>query len=114
MLTEVELVRELKRGNESAVVVLVDRYSDKLLSVALGICGDQHLAEEVVQDTMLQACRKIDCFDQRAAFSTWLYRITVNGAKNSLRSNWIRRVTTWDFQKMKRLAAPAAEQPEKQ
>ena len=40
MYTEAELIRELKKGSELAVAVLVERYSDQLLYVALGICGD--------------------------------------------------------------------------
>ncbi|HZK24802.1 MAG TPA: RNA polymerase sigma factor, partial [Oscillospiraceae bacterium] len=112
MYTEAELVQELKKGNEQAVAVLVERYSDKLLHLALGICGDLQRAEEVVQDTMLQACRKIDSFAEKAALATWLYRITINLAKNSSRSFWLRRITTWEEQKMQMLAAPVSSQPE--
>lgn len=112
MHTEAELVRELKKGSELAVAVLVERYSDQLLYVALGICGDLHKAEEVVQDTMLQACRKIGSFGQQAALSTWLYRITVNLAKNSVRNTWLRRITPWEEQKLHLLAAPTTSQPE--
>jgi RNA polymerase sigma-70 factor (ECF subfamily) len=112
MYIEAELIRELKKGSELAVAVLVERYSNQLLYVALGICGDMQKAEEVVQDTMLQACRKIDSFGQQAALSSWLYRITVNLAKNSLRKRWIRRLTPWEEQRLQLLAAPAADQPE--
>ena len=104
MYIEAELIRELKKGSELAVAVLVERYSDQLLYVALGICGDMQKAEEVVQDTMLQACRKIDSFGQQAALSSWLYRITVNLAKNSLRKRWIRRLTPWEEQRLQLLA----------
>ena len=64
MYIEADLIRELKKGSELAVAVLVERYSDQLLYEALVICGDLKKAEEVVQDTLLQACRKITSFEQ--------------------------------------------------
>ncbi|MCR3921988.1 MAG: sigma-70 family RNA polymerase sigma factor [Firmicutes bacterium] len=112
MLTETELIKKLKKGDEQAIGILLSRYSDRLLRIALGICGDRQVAEEVVQDTMLQACRKIHGFEEKAALSTWLYRITVNLAKNRLRNNWFGRVIPWEQEKMNTLVAPTAEQPE--
>jgi RNA polymerase sigma-70 factor (ECF subfamily) len=47
--------------------------------------GNEHDAEEVVQDALLKAYRRLDRFESRANFGTWLYRIGVNCALDLMR-----------------------------
>lgn len=47
---------------------------------------DIFLAEDIVQESLLKAFEKLASFQFRSAFKSWLYRITINTAKNSLRS----------------------------
>lgn len=75
------LVLALRRGDERAFAVLVDRYHQSMLRVAVGFVGSPAVAEEVVQETWLGVLRGIDQFAGRSSLKTWLFRILVNQAK---------------------------------
>lgn len=96
MLTETEIVQGLIEKKEYAVETMVKIYGDRLLRTAAAITGDPHTAEEIVQDTFLQICRKIGTFKGQSSFQTWMLRITVNYARNSMRSSWLRRAAPWN------------------
>jgi RNA polymerase sigma-70 factor (ECF subfamily) len=48
---------------------------------------DVDLAQDVVQDSFIKAYEKLNLFEGRASFKSWLYQITVNTARNKLREN---------------------------
>lgn len=93
MLTETEIISGLKTGKDEAVEAVLNIFGDRLLRAALAITGDLQTAEEVVQDTLLQVCRKIHSLQEQSALQTWIFRIAVNLAKNRVRGGWFRRVT---------------------
>jgi RNA polymerase sigma-70 factor (ECF subfamily) len=82
---DVVLVERLKRGDEEALAGLLDRYQEKVYRLAMSMTRNPQDAEEVMQDVFLAVARKIGDFDGRAAFSTWLYRVTANAALGKLR-----------------------------
>lgn len=82
---EAELVRRARGGDTEAFGELVTEHAGKLFQVAYRLTGDEASADDVVQEALLKAYRKLDRFDGRAAFSTWLYRITVNCSMDALR-----------------------------
>jgi RNA polymerase sigma-70 factor (ECF subfamily) len=57
---------------------VVDAYYERILRGALSVTRDQHLAEELAQETFLLACRKFHSFSGRSSVFTWLYRIMLN------------------------------------
>ena len=71
-------VARVRAGDTDAFRVLVERHSRSLFCLAFRMTGNEQDAEDVVQDTLLRAYRKIGMFDDRASFRTWLYRIAVN------------------------------------
>ena len=71
-------VAKARAGDTDAFRVLVERHSRTLFCLAFRMTGNEQDAEDVVQDSLLRAYRRIDMFDERASFRTWLYRITVN------------------------------------
>ena len=79
------LVEQMRRGEAGAVESLVVAYGDRVYRLAIRITGNASDAEEVVQDTLLAASRKIDTFRGTAAFGSWVYRITANAAYQKLR-----------------------------
>jgi len=93
MLTENEIIAGLKNGKDVALEAVLNIYGDRLLRAALAITGDLQSAEEVVQDTLLQVCRKVHSFQEQSTLQTWIFRIAVNLAKNKVRGNWFRRIT---------------------
>ena len=85
-LLDERLVERARAGSREALDELVERHWRPAWRVARGITGDPRLAEDVVQESMLAALRELHRFEpSRAAFRTWLHRITVNRAINATR-----------------------------
>lgn len=79
------LVEALRRQDPGAAEALVAAYGDRVYRLAIRITGNEQDAEEVVQDALWTAARKIDTFKGESAFGSWLYRITANTAYQKLR-----------------------------
>ncbi|HEV7784118.1 MAG TPA: RNA polymerase sigma factor [Thermoanaerobaculia bacterium] len=76
-LSDEEVVRRVLAGERSLFEILMRRYNRRLYRVARGIVGDDHEAEDVVQDAYVRAFHHLDQFAERARFATWLTRIAV-------------------------------------
>lgn len=79
------LLQRLRNGDKSACAQCVERYSPALYRLALRLTGDAAAAEDVVQETFLNAFKAIDSFEGRSSLSTWLYRIAANAALMHMR-----------------------------
>ena len=73
-------------GNDRAFGVLVERYQKRLLNFIYRIIGDRERAEDLVQEVFIRVHRHLHRFDQSKKFSTWIYTIASNLAKNELRN----------------------------
>ena len=76
-----------REGDRVAFGNLVRRHQRRVYAAALHITGNHSDADDVTQESFVRAYRGLDSFDGRADFFTWLYRITINTALNSLRSD---------------------------
>ncbi len=76
--TEHHLIAKVKKGDERAFAQLVKQYEQTVYGFAFKLCRDKDKAEESFQDTFINVYRKIDQFDSRSKFSTWLYTIVAN------------------------------------
>jgi RNA polymerase sigma-70 factor (ECF subfamily) len=83
--TDAAQVALVQGGDSGAFRVLVDRHSRRLFRLAYRMTGNEHDAEEVVQDAFLRAYRRLDRFEARSNFGTWLYRICANCALDLMR-----------------------------
>ena len=91
------LVAQLRRADPGAAEALVGAYGDRVYRLAIRITGNASDAEEVVQDALWTAIRKIDTFRGAAAFGSWMYRITANAAYQKLRgSRGKRHEVAWE------------------
>src|SRR5713226_10081230 len=79
-------VARARTGDTEAFRVLVERHSRPLFCLAFRMTGNEQDAEDVVQETLLRVHRKIEKFDERASFRTWLYRIAVNCSLDVVRA----------------------------
>jgi RNA polymerase sigma-70 factor, ECF subfamily len=80
---DVELLARLRKGDEEAFVMLVDRYQQPMLRLARSFVPSQAVAEEAVQDTWMGVVRGVEGFQGRSSFKTWLFRILVNRARSA-------------------------------
>jgi len=85
-----ELVRRAQKEDKRAFEELVRRHQNRVFAVAGGILRNREDVEDVAQQVFLKAYFSIKRFDQRAAFSTWLYKITVNECWDLLRKKKVR------------------------
>jgi len=82
---ERQLVRQAQKGDKAAFELLVQRHQQRVFAVARGILKRQEDVEDVAQQVFVKAYFSLKRFDQRAAFSTWLYKITINECWDLLR-----------------------------
>ena len=82
---EADLIARLKAGDKSACAVCVEMHSPGVYAVALRLMKNEADAEDVLQETFLNAFKAIDSFEGRSGLGTWLYRITYNTAMMRLR-----------------------------
>jgi RNA polymerase sigma-70 factor (ECF subfamily) len=76
--SETILLRDAQRGSERAFIEIVRRYEQTVYSFAFKVCRDKEKAAETLQDTFVNLYRKLDQFDHKSKFTTWLYSIVAN------------------------------------
>ena len=80
-----QLVQRVQAGNTEAFETLFKRYNVRVYQQAMHLLGNEAEAEEIMQEVFLTLYEKAHTFRAEAAFSTWLYRLTVNAALSRLR-----------------------------
>jgi len=79
------LIRRVQNGDMVAFNDIVDRYKNRLMNTIIRMVSSQQEAEDIVQETFLRVYQHRNSFDFRHCFSTWLYTIALNLARNELR-----------------------------
>ncbi|MEP7234455.1 MAG: sigma factor [Ignavibacteriota bacterium] len=69
---EVSLITLAKTGDQKAFRDLVHRYEDTVYRFAFNVCRNDEMAADTLQNTFINVFRKLDTFDGRSKFSTWL------------------------------------------
>jgi RNA polymerase sigma-70 factor (ECF subfamily) len=85
-----ELVGRAQAEDQEAFEELVRRHQQRVTAVAAGILRQREDVEDIAQQVFVKAYFSLKRFDQRAAFSTWLYKITVNECWDLLRKRKVR------------------------
>ena len=85
-LRDSEVVQRFLDGDDRAFGEIVGRYDARLRNFVARTVGDREQAEDLVQETFVRVYRHIRRFDQTRKFSTWIYTIAGNLAKNELRN----------------------------
>jgi RNA polymerase sigma-70 factor, ECF subfamily len=84
-LEELDLISRSQRGDTSAFDELVTRYRARILRLVYGIVNNEDDAWDIAQEAFLLSWLSIQRFECRASFYTWLYSVTMNVTRNSLR-----------------------------
>jgi RNA polymerase sigma-70 factor (ECF subfamily) len=86
MTTDLAVVSRARSGDPDAFRMLVESHSRAAFRVAYRMTGNEHDADDVVQETFLRAYKQLQHFEERADFGTWLHRIAVNCSLDLLRA----------------------------
>ena len=79
-MDDAEVIRKVRAGDADAFGALVERYGARIARLVRGFVRNEEDARDVVQDAFVKAFARLDRFDGRSAFYTWLYRIAANTA----------------------------------
>lgn len=83
--SELELIFLSQQGNKAAFGLLVSRYQPMAQRLATRVIGNGDLAQELVQEAMLQAYLSLEKLNDPTRFKSWLYGIVLNVCRNNLR-----------------------------
>ena len=95
--TDAELIARIRKDDAAALEELVSRYEDRVYNLAYRMLGNKEDAEDVLQDTFLNAVRGLDSFKGKSSFSTWLYRVAANAALTKIRKRSRREKSESEF-----------------
>jgi len=84
---EAAIIASVRSGQVDRFRILVVRYQGKLISTLHRLVGNRAIAEELAQQSFVDAFGALESFDASRRFSTWLFRIGVNNAKDWLKSH---------------------------
>lgn len=104
--TDQELIEEVRSGHRASFSDLVKRHQRGMLRLSMRFMKDLDTAQDVVQDAFIKAYEKLNMFEGRSSFKSWLYQITINTARNKLREN---RYDVSDIEDIQLSVAPIAE-----
>lgn len=79
---DLQIVKQVQQGNMRAYDLLVLKYQGRVMALISRFVSDRSITEDIAQESFLKAYRAINSFKGNSAFYTWLYRISVNTAKN--------------------------------
>ncbi|MFQ5585688.1 MAG: RNA polymerase sigma factor, partial [Thermodesulfobacteriota bacterium] len=107
-LSDRELVERAVGGESGMFECLVNRHYMLVYRVAYKWCGIRENAEDITQEVFVKLARAIHGFKGGSSFRTWLYRITVNTAKDYLRSSARKMANEGAYMKEREVAAQRA------
>ena len=84
-LSDEEILTRIRAGDQSACALCIEKHEADLRGLALRLLKNEADAEDVVQESFLNAFKAIESFEGRSTLGTWLYRITYNNAMMRLR-----------------------------
>jgi RNA polymerase sigma-70 factor (ECF subfamily) len=107
-VTDGELVEQARLGDTAAFGELVDRHQAAVVRTARIVCRSREDAEDVAQEALVTAWRKLDGFRGDAQFKTWLLAITWRHALTRRESLWrrLRRITSTDDERYQEPVVP--------
>lgn len=78
------LIKSILNGNKNLFALLMKFYKQKVYSLGMSFFKNEHDTEDFVQDVFIKAYTKLDTFQNKSLFSTWLLRIAYTTALNSV------------------------------
>ena len=89
--TDGALARRAAAGDRDAFAALLERHYDRVYRVGARVLGDADAAADLAQDVCVGLPAKLSSYRGGSRFTTWLYRVVVNAARDALRRNTVRQ-----------------------
>jgi len=86
-MTDSEIIRLILQGDQDKFRILVDKYQTMVFHTCLGYLHNKDDADDLTQEVFIQVYQSLKGFKGDAAFSTWIYRITINASLNMVRKS---------------------------
>lgn len=112
--TDQMLLAQIRTGDREAFGRLVDRHYELVYRVAFKWCGNQADAEDIAQEVTMKLAGAIAGFEGRSAFTSWLYRLTLNATRDFQRARGRHDVKTAAFAEMQALTEEPVSLPDEQ
>jgi RNA polymerase sigma-70 factor (ECF subfamily) len=81
-MSDIELISSILSGDKNKYALLVEKYQPMVFRICRGFVVFREDADDLMQEVFIKVFRSLDSFNQQSAFSTWLYRITLNTCLN--------------------------------
>ncbi|NND83183.1 MAG: RNA polymerase sigma factor [Gammaproteobacteria bacterium] len=85
-MTDELLIKRCQEGDREAFTALLEQHYDSIYRIAYKWCDDQHNAQDITQQVCIKLARAIQGFEFRAQFSSWLYSLVINCARDFYKS----------------------------
>lgn len=96
--THKALVEQSKTGHRSSQYQLYSLYVDAMYNTGLRMLGNKEDAEDIVQDSFVDAFKKLNGFKYESTFGAWLKRIVINKCINHLKANRLQFTSLEDYE----------------
>lgn len=84
-MEEFEIISDILKGDKEKFRLLIEKYKQMVFRTCIGFVHDKDDADDLTQEVFIQAYKSLSKFKMESAFSTWLYRISVNASLNKIR-----------------------------
>ena len=91
-MTDNEIISSVLQGKPNNYRYLVEKYQQMVFRTCIGFVHNKDDADDLTQDTFIQAYQAMPRFKGDSAFSTWLYRIAVNASLNKIRKSPLKNI----------------------
>lgn len=105
--TDSQLIEQALAGSSPAFAALLDRHYLTIYRIAFKWSGNQADAEDIAQEVCVKLASVLSTFDGRAAFSSWLYRVTLNVVRDHQRKCQRQKAKADAYAEVTQVSAPA-------
>jgi RNA polymerase sigma-70 factor, ECF subfamily len=86
-MTDSEIIKQILQGDRNLFRILVEKYQPMVFRTCMGFLHHKDEADDLTQETFIQAYQSLSQFKGNSSFSTWIYRIAVNASLNKVRKS---------------------------
>jgi len=92
MTTDEELIKEISRGNQAAMEVLIKRHYKMIFAYIYRSLGDYHISYDITQEVLIKVIKSIKTYKEDGKFKNWLMKIAVNTCNDYHRSSSFNKI----------------------